>query len=84
MKCNFTHLLAPLVIREGEFLDSAKSLLFESTILVFAVEIVEFLANFTGNFVLSDETRLDVCEHSKFAKSTQGAPKDEFISKIHA
>lgn len=42
-----------------------------------AVEVAEFLPNFQGNFVLSDETRLEVCEHSKFGKSMQDAPKSE-------
>lgn len=40
--------------------------------LVLAVEVVEFLANF------GREARLKVCECPKFAKSTQGALKDEF------
>ena len=39
---------------------------------------MEFLANFEC------ETRLGVCEHSKFAKSPQNAPKDEFLANRNA
>ena len=42
-------------------------------ILVFAVEVVEFLG------IFKCEARLIVCEHSKIPKSTQNAPKDEFF-----
>ena len=35
--------------------------------------VLGFLENFTGNFVLSDETRLMVCERPKFAKSAKVA-----------
>ena len=42
-------------------------------ILVFAVEVVEFLG------IFECEARLMVCEHSKIPKSMQNAPKDEFF-----
>ena len=42
-------------------------------ILVFAVEVMEFL------WIFECEARLMVCEHSKIHKSTQNAPKDEFF-----
>ena len=61
----------------------------QQTIEGIAVEVAEFLPN------LECETRLDVCEHSKFGKSMQDAPKsklptaksnsnDEFIISYRA
>ena len=46
----------------------------QQTIEGIAVEVAEFLPN------LECETRLDVCEHSKFGKSMQDAPKSELSS----
>ncbi len=51
------------------------SLLYAQTTEEIAVGVVEFLENFEC------ETRLDVCEHSKFSKSAQDAPKSKLIKE---
>ena len=48
----------------------------QQTIEGIAVEVAEFLPN------LGCETRLGVCEHSKFGKSPQDAPKSELPTEI--
>ena len=59
---------------ESAFAESANKA--QQTIEGIAVEVAEFLPN------LECETRLDVCEHSKFGKSPQNAPKSELPTEI--
>lgn len=51
-----------------------------SQILGVAVEVVEFLRIFQGNFVLGDETKLIVCKCSKILTSAKNTSKISEVS----